>query len=159
MLLTGKHWHKHAAPLTLALGGNVIPFFFILFFKSIELFCLSFHFRLGKTRRLVCIQLINLDLSLEGEGLICYVLKTPFDFPFFFRLGGWEKCLFCLNSLPDSKRHAEPLPKSARRPFTLVTRRDIDHSNIGVSSASWDLVSASRKVFFFADFGAEYQTV
>lgn len=65
------------------LEGTVSFFFFILFFKSIELFCLSFHFRLGKTRRLVCIQLINLDLSLEGVGLICYVLKTPFDFPFF----------------------------------------------------------------------------
>lgn len=55
--------------------------FFFQFLKTIELFCLPFHFRLGKTWRLVCIQIINLDLSLEGERLICYVLKTPFDFP------------------------------------------------------------------------------
>lgn len=51
------------------------------------MFCLSFHFRLGKTLRLVCIQIINLDLSLEGERLICYVLEMPFDFPFFFFKG------------------------------------------------------------------------
>lgn len=86
--------------LSRSLSEGTLSFFFILFFKSIELFCLSFHFRLGKTRRLVCIQLINLDLSLEGEGLICYVLKTLFDFPFFFHSEvGRNVCFVLLLSL------------------------------------------------------------
>lgn len=69
--------------------------FLFCFFSTIELFCLSFHYRLGETWRPVCIQIINLDLSLEGERLICYVLKTLFDFfllcPFPFFLSKMER--------------------------------------------------------------------
>lgn len=62
-------------------GGKVL---FFPFFEKYWIILFILHFRLGKTWRFVCIQIINLDLSLEGERLICYVLETWFDFPFFF---------------------------------------------------------------------------
>lgn len=117
VLPAGKHWQKCAhARLTLASRGlrYIFLLFFFSVFRSVELFCLPFHFSLGKTRRLARIQLINLDLSLEGLGLICYVLKTPLDFPSSFsfapRLGRERLVLSPFPLRPN---------KSSRQPLTL----------------------------------------
>lgn len=134
--------------------------FFPFFFLTIELFCLSLHFRLGKTWRLVCIQIINLDLLLEGERLICYVLETPFDFPFFFFFRGGETCLFCLACLFSSKGHwllTSPVsnlwPQRPGEPLIILTQVLAVHHGIWSPWAKIFLTSLEMSFFcWFARF-------
>lgn len=67
----------------------------------------------------MCIQIINLDLLLEGERLICYVLETLFGFLFlFFSKAERNACFVSLVSL--AQRDTDP-NKSSQQPLTSTT--------------------------------------
>lgn len=95
----------------------------------------------------MCIQIINLDLSLEGERLICYVLETLFDFPFLFFFFLQQRREMLVSSRLSLKLKGTLTPnKSSQRPLTPTARGATDHSNAGISIAPWDLKSLSKDI-------------
>ena len=98
----------------------------------------------------MCIQIINLDLSLEGERLICYVLETLFDFPFlsffFFFFSQQQREMLVLSRLSLKLKGTLTPSKSSQQPLTPKARRATDHSNTGISNAPWDLKSLSKDI-------------